>query len=71
MESLEMLGMCVAAVACGKDLLSISLLVTGLALTLIAIRLKSYLAVLNLICMVSIISQCSFLSTGADFCQAQ
>lgn len=60
MECLEMLGMCIAAVACGKDVISITLLICGFALTLTAIRFKSYLAVFNLICLVSIVSAVFF-----------
>lgn len=53
-ECLEMIGMCVGAVATGRDFLSISLLVIGLFLTLTAVRLKSLMAVVNLICLAAV-----------------
>ena len=51
MDGLETLGMCVASVMCGKDFTAVCLLLGALAITVQAIRLKSFMAVLNLICL--------------------
>ena len=55
-EWLEMVGMCIGAAATGNDFFAITLLVTGFFLTLTAIRLKSLLGVINLICLATITS---------------
>ena len=52
LELLEMLGMAIAALICDTQFVAISLLIVALSLTLIAIRLRSYLGVLNLFCII-------------------
>ena len=51
-ELLEMLGMATATLVCDKHFVDISLLIIALSLTLISIRLKSYLGVLNFLCII-------------------
>lgn len=48
LDSLEMLGVTIAAMATGKDFVSIALLIMALSWTITTIRLKSFLGVLNL-----------------------
>ena len=52
LEILEMLGMAIAALICDSQFIAISLLIVSLSLTLISIRLKSYLGVINLLCII-------------------
>ncbi len=51
-EFLEMLGMSIATLICDRHFVDISLLILALSITLIAIRLKSYLGVLNFMCII-------------------
>ena len=55
MDVFEMLGMCIASLMCGREFVAVSLLITALAITISAIRLKSFLAVANLlaICLIA------------------
>ena len=59
-DCIEMLGMVVACNTQGRDFVSVSLLVVAFAFSLISIRLKSYVAVLNLFCLISITSAVYF-----------
>ncbi len=52
LELLEMLGMTIALLICDSQFAAISLLIVALSLTLISIRLKSLLGVLNLLCII-------------------
>ena len=52
LELLEMLGLTIAALICDSQFIAISLLIVALSLTLISIRLKSYLGVINLFCII-------------------
>lgn len=60
LDCIEMLGMVVACNTQGRDFVSVSLLVVAFAFSLISIRLKSYIAVLNLLCLISITSSVYF-----------
>lgn len=59
MDVMELLGMYVASVMCGPEFVSVCLLISALAVTVQAIRLKSFLAVLNLL-MLCIFTACLF-----------
>ncbi len=52
LEMLEMIGMMIALLICDNQFGAISLLIVALSLTLTSIRLKSYLGVLNLFCII-------------------
>ena len=59
-DCIEMLGMVVACNTQGRDFISVSLLIVAFAFSLVSIRLKSYIAVLNLLCLISISSSVYF-----------
>ena len=54
LDTLEMMGMATSSLVIGKDFVSISLLVLGLALTITAIRTRSFLGLMNLVVLIVI-----------------